>query len=123
MHLDAIAVTPRDLVGETAKLKAEGYRLITLSCVELDQGMVDLLYHFDRNLELKHLRMSVSRSSPVPSISSVYFAAFLAENEIQDLFGLRFEGLAIDYKGTFYLDEEVKSVPFARAEPNRASEE
>jgi ech hydrogenase subunit D len=63
---------------------------------------------------LKHLRLTVPKDAPVPSISPVYFAAFLVENEIQDLFGIRFQGLAIDYDRTLYLEAEVKKTPFCK---------
>jgi ech hydrogenase subunit D len=109
-----IPVTIQTLVGDAAKAKAEGCRLVTLSCLEVDETNLEILYHFDRNLRLKHLRLRTPKGSTVPSISPVYFAAALVENEIQDFFGIRFEGLAIDYQGTFYLEEEAKKTPFCR---------
>lgn len=112
MRGEVISVSTDTVVGESAKTKAEGYRFVTMTCVKLDETMVDILYHFDKDLEPKHLRLTVSRDTPVPSISTVYFAAFLVENEIQDLFGLRFQQLAINYDRTLYLDEEVKVTPF-----------
>ena len=114
MKGEVVSVGIDTVVGETAKIKVEGYRFVTMSCAELDQTMVDILYHFDKDLELKHFRLTVPRDTPVPSISPVYFAAFLVENEIQDLFAVRFKGLAIDYERTLYLDEEVKVTPFCK---------
>jgi ech hydrogenase subunit D len=109
-----MAVRAEALVGEVAKLKVLGYRLVTLSCTELDASTVDILYHFDKDLGLKHLRLTVPKAEPVPSISPVYFAALLVENEIQDFFGLRFEGLIVDYRGTLYLEEEALQTPYCR---------
>lgn len=109
-----ISIDPANIVGESAKLKVEGYRLVTLSCVERDENRVDILYHFDKDYQLKHLRLTVPRDMPVPSISPVYFAAFLVENEIQDLFGIRFQGLAIDYDRTLYLAEDIQTAPFCK---------
>lgn len=106
-----LSITPEQVVGETARIKAEGYRFVTLSCVERDEALVDILYHFDRDYQMTHLRLTVPRDKPIPSITPVYLAAFLVENEIQDLFGLRFEGLPIDYHRTFYLEEEVREAP------------
>lgn len=114
MREDIMAVSAEALVGEVARLKVLGYRLVTLSCTELDATTVDVLYHFDRDLELKHLRLTAPKSTPVPSISPVYFAALLVENEIQDFFGLRFDGLLVDYRGTLYLEEEALQTPFCR---------
>jgi ech hydrogenase subunit D len=114
MREEVIAVSADTILGEAAKAKAEGYRLVTLTCVELDATSVDLLYHFDRDFELKHLRLTVAKEALLQSISPVYFAAFLVENEIQDLFGLRFQGLVVDYGRTLYFDEEVREAPFCR---------
>jgi ech hydrogenase subunit D len=107
-------ISMEHVVGEAAKMKVEGYRFVTLSCVEIDEARVDILYHFDREFQLKHLRLPVLKDTPVPSISPVYFAAFLVENEIQDLFGIRFQGLAIDYDCTLYLEADVKKTPFCK---------
>ena len=123
MKGEVICVSADTVVGETAKIKIKGYRFVTMSCAELDESMVDILYHFDKDLKLKHLRLTVSRKAPVPTISSVYFAAFLVENEIQDLFGVRFKGLAIDYERTLYLDEDVKVTPFCKYVVNKTKKE
>ena len=114
MREEIMAVSAEALVGEVAKLKVLGYRLVTLSCTELDETTLDILYHFDKGLELKHLRLTAPKSTMVPSISPVYFAALLVENEIQDHFGLRFDGLVVDYQGTLYLEEEALKTPYCR---------
>lgn len=114
MREEIIPVGAEALVGEVAKLKVQGYRLVTLSCTELDATAVDILYHFDKGLGLKHLRLTAAKTIPVPSISPVFFAALLVENEIQDFFGLQFEGLVVDYRGTLYLEEESLKMPFCR---------
>ena len=114
MQSDVIAVGLDTLIGEAAKAKVERFRFVTISCIALDGATVDLLYHFDRELGLKHLRLTCSRDSRVPSLTPVYGAAFLVENEIQDLFGIRFQDLAIDFERTLYLDEEAVVTPFCR---------
>jgi len=111
MQGPVLSIRPDQVVGETARIKAEGYRFVTLSCIEKDETQVEILYHFDRDLQMTHLRLTIPRTAPVPSITPVYLAAFLVENEIQDLFGLQFEGLPIDYHQTLYLEEEVKKAP------------
>ncbi len=106
-----IPVTQESLAGEVLKLKEEGYRFVTLSCTELDADHVDLLYHFDKDLTLVHLRLKQAKKDKVPSISAILFAALLVENEIRDLFGLEFDGLILDFNRTLYLDKEVRQVP------------
>jgi ech hydrogenase subunit D len=114
MPHDVACVNREALVGEVAKIKVQGYRFVTLSCMERDGENFDIFYHFDKNLMLKHFKLSIAKGVPVPSITPVYYAAFLVENEIQDLFGIAFEGLALDYERTLYLDEEVRATPFCR---------
>ena len=48
------------------------------------------------------------------SISGVYFAALLIENETQDHFGVTFDGLVLDFGGRLYLEEEVEKYPFCK---------
>lgn len=111
---EVISVNLDNVVEKVAKKKIDGYRFVTMSCAELDANTIDILYHFDKDLRLINFRLTVSRNNTVPSISPVYFAAFLVENEMQDLFGIRFKGLTIDYERTLYLEEEVKITPFCK---------
>ena len=99
---------------DNQKIKIAGYKFVTLSCVELDADTVDILYHFDSDYRLTHLRLTVSKDAELPSISHIYPSAFLAENEIQDLFNVTFTNLPIDYKHTLFLDKEIKSGPLCR---------
>ena len=114
MPQEVIALSSDMLIGAVAANKVAGFRFVTMSCVELDGNRVDILYHFDKDLALKHMRLTAFKDSVVASISAVYFAAFLVENEIRDLFGIRFKGLVLDYARTLYLDEDVKVTPFCR---------
>ena len=123
MREQVIPISLDAVVGEAGRMKAEGYRLVTLSAAELDAEKVDILYHYDKNLTMKHLRLTVAKDVQVPSISSVYLAALLVENEIQDLFGVRFKGLAIDFNRTLYLDEEIKTTPLCRYTVSRVNKE
>ena len=45
------------------------------------------------------------KGTVIPSISGIYFAALLVENENRDLFGLEYEGLVLDFNRTLYLEE------------------
>ncbi len=114
MEDKTIPVTLETVVAEVTKIKAEGSRLITMTCIDLDEGNFEILYHFDKDLKDRHLRMKVAKGTAVPSISPVYFAAFLIENEIEDQFGVKFDGLVLDFGGTLYLDEEVMRTPFCK---------
>jgi ech hydrogenase subunit D len=109
-----MAINPDHVLGTCAWMKAEGYRFVTMTCNSLGPDALEVLYHFDRNLELAHLRVGIAGDAHLPSISGVFRAAFLVENEIQDLFGLHFAGLALDYHRTLYLEAEVVRAPFCQ---------
>jgi ech hydrogenase subunit D len=113
MAFETKNVEKNQLVAEVQALKNGGLRLLTMTCVDLGESF-DLLYHFDLDLRMTHLRLTVPKGESVPSISGVYFAALIIENEVQDLFGIAFEGLALDFGGHFYLEEEVKKYPFCK---------
>lgn len=108
MSIEATTVTPAQLVAEATRLKNEGWRLVTLSSVELGATDMEILYHFDRDLKLTNLRVPVAKGGKLPSISGVLFTAFLVENEIRDQFGITFEGLVLDYQGKL-LNETVQT--------------
>jgi ech hydrogenase subunit D len=119
---EVFSVSLDNIIEKVAKKKVEGYRFVTMSCAELDENTIDILYHLDKDLKLINFRLTVPRNTAIPSISPVYFAAFLVENEMQDLFDVRFTGLVIDYERTLYLEEDVKITPFCKysiSEANR----
>ena len=109
----AALVTKEGIVALTQSRKDQGMRLMTLTAVVRDEESIEVLYHFGRDLELEHHRLTVSKGDTIPSISGVFFAALLVENEIQDQFGVRFEGLVLDYHRTLLFDPDLKEVPFS----------
>ena len=101
------------LLPEVQKRFDLGLRLVTLTAVENKQDdTFDVYYHFDRNLKATHVKLTVPKETPVPSISGIYFAAFLPENEIKDQFGVNFQNIVIDFGCTLYLEAEVVKSPF-----------
>ncbi|WP_139906183.1 NADH-quinone oxidoreductase subunit C [Clostridium thermarum] len=100
------------LLDRCWELKDKGYRFVALTCEKVDQ-QYELTYHFDLNYEMSHIRLFAEYKEVIPSISNIFPAAFLIENEYQDLFGLTFEGLIIDYKGHLYLTADGPVMPLA----------
>lgn len=96
--------------NEVAILHRQGYRLVTMTCLDAGKAY-EVIYHFDKAYHLCHLRLRLPKGTPLPSISSLYFAANLVENEIKDMFGIVVEGLAIDYHGRFLLSEDAPATP------------
>lgn len=109
-HVDRLTATPIsiDEVKTIARANFEaGYRFITLTVVNLGDGNLDIIYHFDKNLEMRHYRLTVPTNSVVPSISDIYFCAMLVENEARDHYGITWEGIVIDFQGHLYLEKEM----------------
>jgi ech hydrogenase subunit D len=93
-------------------LKNDGYRYATMICLKKDDGH-ELLYILDKDYKLKNLRYFVKPGEKPKSVSGIYLCALLIENEYQDLFGLTFDGLAIDFKGHLYLTPNSPKTPLA----------
>jgi ech hydrogenase subunit D len=113
MAIDTRIVTTDNVVAETQAMKDAGYRLVTMSVVDLGDDL-DILYHFDKDLQLVHFRLTVPKETSVPSISPVYFAALLIENETKDHFGVHFDNIVLDFGGRLYLEDCVASRPFCK---------
>lgn len=102
------------LLGEVQKLQYENYRFVTATCADNNDGSSDIIYHFDRDLQLKNYRVKVGRDVEIPSISKIYFCALLVENEIKELFGMNITNIAIDYGGHLLLSDDAPDMPMAR---------
>jgi ech hydrogenase subunit D len=122
MAINATNIEPSKLVAEVTRLKNDGWRLVTFSSVEIDAENMEVLYHFDKELALTNLRVSVKKGGALPSISGVLFGAFLIENEIRDQFGITFEGLVVDYQGRLLNDctQTASGSPFCRLLVNQS---
>lgn len=105
-----------DEIRPTAqKMLDEGWRFVTVTAVDLKDDNIEILYHYDKDLVMKHYRVRFPKGTPVPSISGIFFAALLVENENRDLFGLDYEGLILDFNKTLYLDGgETINAPFCK---------
>ncbi len=94
-----------ELLEKVIKLKNKGYRLVTLTPIEIGDK-IEIIYHFDKDFKPINLRIQTNKKLPLQSISKIYFCAFLIENEIQDHFGVKFKDLVLSFEGHLYLDEE-----------------
>jgi hypothetical protein len=90
-------------VFDNAKARHDaGWRYVQILAVNKDDG-VDLIYTFMKDGVLENDVVSdVPRDAVVKSISELYLEAFVCENEIHDLFGIKIEGIQIDFQGNFY---------------------
>ena len=98
---EMIDIEISQLVATATKMKNEGYRLVQIGCSSLKNFEIN--YSFDKNYQFKNYKVSMaSVETNIPSISMIYPNAFLYENEIHDLFGIKISGISVDYKGSFY---------------------
>ena len=72
-----------------------------IGCTKTD--VLELNYSFDKDCNFVNLRITISSAdTEIPSVSHVYWSAFIYENEISDLYRIKIKDMAIDYKGNFY---------------------
>ncbi len=95
-------VERNQVAGKAAEFKSGGWRLVQISSVPTADGH-EITYSFDKDYVMKNIRTTVPNADlVVPTITGAYFAAFTYENELQDLLGLKVQGLPLDFKGNFY---------------------
>ncbi|MFU2210396.1 NADH-quinone oxidoreductase subunit C [Solidesulfovibrio sp. C21] len=112
--LETIPVTCDAVRGVAKECFDDGWRFVTMSAVQTGDDSFDIIYHYDKDLVMKHYRLSIPKGTVVPSVSPVYFCALLVENEIRDQFGICFSDIALDFGGALYLEKEVRAMPFCK---------
>ncbi len=100
-----ITIEPGDLVAKAMQLKHDGYRLAQICAVRTKEGY-ELSYSFGKDYELLNLRLIIGEDTEIMSISEVFGPAFLYENEMVDLFGVKINLISLDYKGKLYRIEQ-----------------
>ncbi len=101
--IDCESIALDQLPRAARRLREAGWRLVTASAVPRPGGWT-VLYHFERDQRLCHLRVEVMAGEPVPAIDDAYPGAFLVENEMHELQGLTISGISVDYGGRLYRD-------------------
>lgn len=99
-----------NVLSSVGMKRQQGYRFITMTCFNAGEGY-DILYHLEKDYVLSTLRLHLEEGQSLPSITGIYFAAVLIENEIQDMFGITVDGVAIDFKGRMLLSENAPKMP------------
>ena len=111
-----INIEPADVFNRVQDMKAEGYRLVQICCTTLKSGF-EVLYSFDLDGELVSLRLDMPANTEIDSISKIYWPAFIYENEMKDLFGLKIRHIELDFGGHFFrVAEETPWAPKTKAE-------
>ncbi|MDL2316341.1 NADH-quinone oxidoreductase subunit C [Desulfovibrio sp. OttesenSCG-928-A18] len=115
-NFEATSISLDEIRSTAREMYDGGWRLVTQTAVDRGDKRFELLYHYDKDLVEKHFRVSFTQGTIVPSISDIYFAALLVENENRDLFGLEYDGLVLDFNRSFYLEEagDPMTAPFCK---------
>ena len=95
-------ISPGELMAEAEEYQRQGYRLVQACCTKLAEDSFEVTYSFDKNCKFENIRITVPQEIEIPSISPLFGAAFLYENEMHELFGISFKGMSIDFKGHLY---------------------
>ncbi len=102
LQTEFVEIALENLHREAAIMKAEGWRFIETHAVNTDNG-VDLYYAFMKDGLARNLKIvGVTKDDAVPSITDMFLAAFVFENEARELFGVDMKDIAIDFAGTMY---------------------
>ena len=116
-------ITAIDGITEMAhSRKADGWRFVQLMAVNTEEG-IDLIYSFMKDGVLQNNKIEhVTKNDAVPSISDDFFAAFVFENEVHDLFGVDIRDIAIDFGGNFYALAQKEPMTIISPEQKAARE-
>ena len=98
---DFVSITPSELLPKVKNLKTYGYRLGQICATKVSEG-IQVLYSFDKDHILLNLRMTIQGDEEIQSITAEYWPAFIYENEMHDLFGIKIMNNALDYGGRFF---------------------
>ncbi|MDP2912271.1 MAG: NADH-quinone oxidoreductase subunit C [Candidatus Omnitrophota bacterium] len=96
-----INIEPGELLKKVSEFHSSGYRLVQIGCTKTD--VLEINYSFDKDFNFVNLKVTMPLiGAEIQSVSSIYWSAFLYENEMSDLYGIKINNMAIDYKGSFY---------------------
>ena len=100
---EIIVIKTSELLEKVKGLEADGYRLVQICCTRTDKLIVDYTFDDAKTYKFINYRMELPlEGAELPTISGIYLAAFIYENELHDLFGIKIENIAIDFGGNFY---------------------
>lgn len=104
-----IPVEKDSLLSRVSEMKGRGFTLSQITVTAKER--FDVLYVFEKDLELTALRLSVGADEEVDSVSCIFPHVFLYENEMKDLFGVKVRNINLDFGGTLY--KTAAKTPFA----------
>ena len=107
------------LIETSQEYKDNGYRLSQL-CPKLERDdSITLIYTFVKGADMVNFKVSGIKKgvTEVPSVTELFIAAFVFENEAHDLFGVNIVGNVLDFHGKFYSFAEGVEAPMTIISP------
>ena len=90
-----------DLLMTVQDAKTAGCRLGQV-CATVAGDELEVLYSFEKDNIMKNYKINIDAKAPeLQSVTAIYPYAFVYENEMHDLFGIKFKNLALDYQGNY----------------------
>lgn len=90
-----------DLSLMALDMRGAGARLSQICSVRTKTGF-DLLYSFVKDYEFINYKVTIDEDTEIESITAIFPNAFLYENEMSELFGIKIKYIALDYKNKLY---------------------
>ena len=114
-------ITVDSLLDTCKEYKDKGYRLTQIHPVLKPDDTLTLYYSFVKANEVINLKIEKVRKGEtvIPSVTSLFIACFVYENEAHDLFGVNIEGNLIDFQGAFYSFGEGVTAPMTIISPEQ----
>ena len=94
-------LAPDQITIKAHSLRNKGARLSHI-CSVRTKGGYDLLYSYVLGDLFKNYKVSISENAEIESITAIFPNAFLYENEMSELFGIKIKYIALDYKNKLY---------------------
>ncbi len=108
-----------NLLLEKVMEKKNMGRKLSQACAAFVDNKYELSYSFsdDDTLVFETLRIVIEPDVEIPSITEFYPYAFLYENEMKELFGVKIKMIGLDYNNKLYrIDEEA---PFKKMKEDK----
>ncbi len=114
-------ITADALLDTCKEYKQNGYRLTQIHPVLKQDDTIDLYYSFVKHNEIVNFKIEkiIKGETVIPSVTSLFIACFVYENEAHDLFGVNIEGNLIDFEGKFYRFGEGVTAPMTIISPEQ----
>ena len=111
------------LLDTCREYKEKGYRLAQIHPVLKQDNSISLFYTFVKDDEMINFEVSGIEKgvTEVPSVTELFIAAFVFENEAAELFGVNVVGNVLDFQGAFYSFGEGVEAPEQLAAREKAA--